>query len=733
MASASRILISSSSSSDNSQAAARVAALEQFENEARECNRDDLRMGLRSRIQKMWNLVRTFQISLEERQERLPLRIINPHLHQFAQAPAEPQSTERRTASVADSVLPSDPSRLPEKNSVPQPFLFDPAYSETRIKKVIGDMAGLLAKIPEFDRMPGNIDTLDALDQWIRKVMRQKHQQGQIIRSIDWSGMGLTFFFDPLPLFLNPIFERVETLNLSGNSLQHLPDTLKIPELLHLDISRNSFTEPLALERFPKLRTLKASHTMFWMQDNQVPWPPMLEIIDLSSNRLSTLPDRFSQLQCLRELSLQNNTFQQVPHSICSLPLLEKLDFSDNLLTSLPEDIEKLKELHSLDLHSNLLKNLPRGMARLPKLRSLQISRNPIPLEVASYFLHDRASEVRIDDLNALVPLRMSLPADPKAALGQQLKQWASHLERFYPRKDYSQFWQERNANFTGFLDLSDREQSVLAEFLALMETTADSRKESSLKMIAERIENMLQLSLKNKLFRRGFLSTAEEAITTCADRVQLFFCDMQALYLLYADSSNKEQAAIAAAKYDAVKELASEYAAQKNPREAVQTLLQFIIALQQFFTEAIWVKDMYFTAALDAGLPEDSNQREAIFSNTLKELESWSVQELFARSELWRTVQKEEHPELVKPEEASWAVLRDVANDCDEYYGSNVSMTALPAHLTQFFTRYPELREKNDQNYRLAFAKLLSEIKTAKRDFWLGHVPKPVVHNKNS
>ncbi|MEM1240514.1 MAG: leucine-rich repeat domain-containing protein, partial [Cyanobacteria bacterium P01_H01_bin.26] len=57
-----------------------------------------------------------------------------------------------------------------------------------------------------------------------------------------------------------------------------------------------------------------------------------LEILDLSNNRLSTLPDAFASLKKLRIVFFNNNQFEEFPKVLASCPTLSMVSFKGNQL-----------------------------------------------------------------------------------------------------------------------------------------------------------------------------------------------------------------------------------------------------------------------------------------------------------------------------------------------------------------------------------------------------------------
>lgn len=83
--------------------------------------------------------------------------------------------------------------------------------------------------------------------------------------------------------------------------------------------------------------------------------------LDLSCNRINTLPENFSKLAQLVQLDLSKNGITELPEDFGELTKLRKLDLFKNNLEALPLSFHKLKSLQWLDLKANpIQESLPR-------------------------------------------------------------------------------------------------------------------------------------------------------------------------------------------------------------------------------------------------------------------------------------------------------------------------------------------------------------------------------------
>ena len=151
-----------------------------------------------------------------------------------------------------------------------------------------------------------------------------------------------------------------------------LADTLEI-----LDLSDNQLS--VLPDGMPQLKKLKI---IFFARNNFVTFPsilatcPALSMIGFKSNQLTTIPeDAFPPK--LRWLVLTDNKIAKLPKSIGDCSLLQKCALAGNTIEELPAEMANCVNLELLRISANQLQHIPQWLFEMPKLSWVALGGNP--------------------------------------------------------------------------------------------------------------------------------------------------------------------------------------------------------------------------------------------------------------------------------------------------------------------------------------------------------------------
>jgi hypothetical protein len=168
-----------------------------------------------------------------------------------------------------------------------------------------------------------------------------------------------------------------------------LADSLEI-----LNLSGNVLSSlPDDLHRLPHLRVLFCSDNLFTELPVCLGQCAKLSMIGFKANQISHVPAAALPPQ-LRWLILTDNRISQLPDELGQRPLLQKLMLAGNQLAHLPESLAQCTNLELIRIASNHLTHLPAWLLALPSLTWLAYAGNPVEM----------AEEVAPDDTTPNIP-----------------------------------------------------------------------------------------------------------------------------------------------------------------------------------------------------------------------------------------------------------------------------------------------------------------------------------------
>jgi hypothetical protein len=174
-----------------------------------------------------------------------------------------------------------------------------------------------------------------------------------------------------------------------------LADSLEI-----LDLSNNQLTSlPNEFAKLTKLKIIFASNNRFVTLPEVLGQCDNLEMVGFKSNQINQVPANALPVK-LRWLILTDNRIETLPDSLGERLRLQKLALAGNRLVSLPLTLAQSRNLELVRISANKLTECPDQLLRLPKLAWFAFSGNPfshsslnvdcVPsLPVSSFILHN--------------------------------------------------------------------------------------------------------------------------------------------------------------------------------------------------------------------------------------------------------------------------------------------------------------------------------------------------------
>ncbi|MGL4846850.1 MAG: leucine-rich repeat-containing protein kinase family protein [Aeromonas veronii] len=201
-------------------------------------------------------------------------------------------------------------------------------------------------------------------------------------------------------------------LKLSENLAVFPPEILSLKETLEvLDLTGNQLSAlPDELAGFGKLRIIFCSENRFTELPEVLGRCPALTMVGFKANQIASVSAKALPAG-LRWLILTDNAIEQLPDELGQCDALQKLMLAGNCLRELPTSLANCRNLELLRIAANRIERFPEWLLSLPRLSWLAYSGNPF----------SEGAEARAIDDAHVTPL-----AWETLALGELLGQGAS-------------------------------------------------------------------------------------------------------------------------------------------------------------------------------------------------------------------------------------------------------------------------------------------------------------------
>ncbi|XP_038860277.1 PH domain leucine-rich repeat-containing protein phosphatase 2-like isoform X1 [Salvelinus namaycush] len=190
-----------------------------------------------------------------------------------------------------------------------------------------------------------------------RNQLRALTLSGFTLRTLHASSNRLT------TVNIYPVPNQLTQMDLSRNLLEYLPDWVCDSRKVEvLDVTHNFLSElPARLLSSLSLRKLLAGNNRLQRLPDLLDHVP-LEVLDLQHNKLGELPE---------------SLFYKALNKLSKLELLEELNLSGNKLKTIPSTVSSCKRLHTLIAHSNHISVFPE-ILNLPEIKLVDLSCNEL-------------------------------------------------------------------------------------------------------------------------------------------------------------------------------------------------------------------------------------------------------------------------------------------------------------------------------------------------------------------
>jgi len=166
-----------------------------------------------------------------------------------------------------------------------------------------------------------------------------------------------------------------------------------------LDLSNNRLSSlPKEMSRFKKLKIAFFSNNDFTTVPTELKECENLYMLGFKANKIENFEEDILPLS-ISWLILTDNKIKKLPNSLGKLSKLQKCALAGNQIEVLPSSMKECKNLELLRLSANRLREIPSWLLELPKLSWLAFSGNPCSISKQSHIKVMAHSDVDVKEL----------------------------------------------------------------------------------------------------------------------------------------------------------------------------------------------------------------------------------------------------------------------------------------------------------------------------------------------
>ena len=173
--------------------------------------------------------------------------------------------------------------------------------------------------------------------------------------------------------------KHLKDLNLEGNNIRHIPRW--ITELDSLEEISLNFNKMKLNRR--DVRRLSQLNSILLAGNDIKKLPKNIgklhcNNLNLSKNKLCSLPNSFAKLTQMKTLIFYENEFEEIPEVLNGFSHLKHLDFYKNNISKIPDHVGNMENLEQLFLSFNIIEEIPDTLRNLKRLKYFYIHHNEL-------------------------------------------------------------------------------------------------------------------------------------------------------------------------------------------------------------------------------------------------------------------------------------------------------------------------------------------------------------------